>query len=51
MHQQKINQFHEKQRGLFEKPAFPQIVKKFLTFYGTRKFIAAFRRARQLFLL
>jgi len=35
---------------LLEKLTAPQLVKKFPTFYGTRRFITAFTRARHLFL-
>jgi hypothetical protein len=32
-------------RGLLEKLTVSQLVKKFLAFYGTRRFITAFTRA------
>jgi hypothetical protein len=35
-------------RDLPEKLTGPQIVRKFLTFYGTRRFIAAFTTVRHL---
>jgi hypothetical protein len=37
-------------RVLLEKRTGPQLVKKFLSFYGTRRFITAFTRCRHLFL-
>jgi hypothetical protein len=35
-------------RGLLEKLTVSQLVKKFPAFYGTRRFITAFTRARHL---
>jgi hypothetical protein len=35
-------------RGLFEKLTVSQLVKKFSAFYGTRRFMTAFTRARHL---
>jgi hypothetical protein len=35
-------------RGLLEKLTVSQLVKKFSAFYGTRRFITAFTRARHL---
>jgi hypothetical protein len=35
-------------RGLLEKLTVSQLVKKFPAFYGTRRFITAFKRARHL---
>jgi hypothetical protein len=37
-------------KDLLEKLIVPQIVKKFLAFYGTRKFITVFTTARHWFL-
>jgi hypothetical protein len=44
------NYVTQKSRVLLEKLTGPQLVKKFPAFYGTRRFITAFTRARLLFL-
>ena len=42
------NAFTPWSRALHDKPTGPQLVKKFSSFYGTRRFITAFTRSRHL---